>query len=1484
MCLLGVVRVKSYTMPSTELHCISRHGELLNTSRTKTIFEGPGNTAFDRFFDEFEQLRLSATEEPPHKRRRVETPDNKDSKILDSRIPIACVTLKFDPGEYVNVSNKTKDSEAQVSAFHNTIDVCLLEAEKVGEERRNLRLGRPPVLPFPCPIKLTLVAPQTLKNFPCVTIETLTGCSQEAFRVLQKVAYLERRSRVKGNGVAYARCHLVREREPDTTRYALCCNIDWTDGASAFDQGASRGGDWEALTEFYPEPGEMTESKWTWSPSFFYESVHSPPVDMPVPKSLEGRVGQMDLYPFQKRAVAWMLDRESAPREGACSSFTKMENVQNGDCYISHLEGVVSSTVDLHLPWLPRGGILAEEMGLGKTCELISLICLNKRAALVDSKIEGVRSGQGLIPSQATLIVTPQTILQQWKDELFKHAPDLTVMEYTGIPVASKSKKYDEKQVLHDFATHDVVITTYHVMAKEVHYATDPPNRSLRRRGTQRERPRSPLVRINWWRVCLDEAQMVESGVSAAARVACLLSRENAWAVSGTPLKSNVDDLFGLLIFLKYRPFCDSGTIWMRLITQYKDAFRELFGRIALRHTKEKIRNELRLPPQRRVVLTMPFTAIEEQNYKTMFEDMCEEVGCATDGSPLRVDWDPTSAGVAELMRNWLVRLRQTCLHPQVGGRNRKALGRGKAPLRTVAEVLEVMIDQNETAVKTESRSAISSLLLRAHIIANAKDDVNRSKKALEIYQTAYDQAEAVVGECRAELKMLDDGGANSVSEDSDGDEKEKTPEHAARARSRAALHSALQVLHACAFFVGTAYYQIKTNEALTEPDSDDFAKLEDRETSYYDVAKRIRRELLRESASKAEKLMAQVGEQTTFKVRRSELSSIDSPGGIENMKIVARAEDLANILDKQAKLINKWRSKITELLLKPLVDEDEGIETTGDEYEDSTKQQDTLYAYQDALRAVVADRGTCLTGQDAPLVDYEMKQLIREAREGNGHSPELLLELLSEQQSLKQKPDVIISLRGLIHEARGLETSLQWQDGTSSSRAGAELSFVQQQIKVLGKISKDETNVLTELEKILELIRSTMNQRLEFYRQLQYISDTVAPYKEDLDETLDTAALENAVRIQEAKARTLAQLKTKRRFLVHLRDESNNMSEADRICVICQCPFEQGVLTVCGHQYCKECITHWWRQHRTCPVCKRRLNSVDFHDVTYKPQELHAQEETRSDSEASPDTRSEPSNVKHISIYADISSSILSEIKSIDLNGSYGTKIDTLARHILWLRDHDAGAKSIVFSQYREFLDVLGAAFKQFGIGYSRMGTPKAIDRFKQEASIEVFLLDAKTDSSGLNLVNAQHVFLAEPLINTALELQAIARVHRIGQQRPTTIYMYLIRDTVEEAIYDISVTRRLAHMQKTVAHSTSEASGSATPMLGEAAIDSANSLEMQQAALSKLLVKGKGGGEVVAQDDLWGCLFNKVVSGRGEGSDKLQAEVGRHLRAEAA
>ena len=57
---------------------------------------------------------------------------------------------------------------------------------------------------------------------------------------------------------------------------------------------------------------------------------------------------------------------------------------------------------------------------------------------------------------------------------------------------------------------------------------------------------------------------------------------------------------------------------------------------------------------------------------------------------------------------------------------------------------------------------------------------------------------------------------------------------------------------------------------------------------------------------------------------------------------------------------------------------------------------------------------------------------------------------------------------------------------------------------------------------------------------------------------------------------------------------------------------------------------------------------------------------------------------------------------------------------------------------------------------------------------------------NNGLTLVNAVNVFLLEQPACAAVELQCVNRVHRVGQTRPTTVYRYVVKDTIEDAIYE--------------------------------------------------------------------------------------------------
>lgn len=199
----------------------------------------------------------------------------------------------------------------------------------------------------------------------------------------------------------------------------------------------------------------------------------------------------------------------------------------------------------------------------------------------------------------------------------------------------------------------------------------------------------------------------------------------------------------------------------------------------------------------------------------------------------------------------------------------------------------------------------------------------------------------------------------------------------------------------------------------------------------------------------------------------------------------------------------------------------------------------------------------------------------------------------------------------------------------------------------------------------------------------------------------------------------------------------------------------------------------------------------------------------------------------------------------------------------------------------------MLRTAFGRYKIGHSSIDDPKGITIFREDPAVEVFLLHARAHSSGLNLVNANHVFLCEPLLNTAIELQAIARVDRIGQQHETTVWLYIVEGTVEESIHELSARRRMQHMTS----NDKGKSGATTPELMDATLEQANTLELEQAALSKLMSKDKAAGEMVDRGDLWECLFGHIENttqatrkvDESDSRHQEQAVIG-YLAAEAA
>ncbi|KNZ58842.1 hypothetical protein VP01_1850g5 [Puccinia sorghi] len=179
------------------------------------------------------------------------------------------------------------------------------------------------------------------------------------------------------------------------------------------------------------------------------------------------------------------------------------------------------------------GGILGDEMGLGKTVQIFINPQFSLRIATMvkncstDSKIK------------ATLILAPLALLTQWKEEIADRSTcDLSVLIYHS------SSKPDGRKKISDY---DVVITTLDTLRRDWNDDED---------SARPKKPRG-LYKIDWYRVVIDEAQIIRNRTAKKSEAVCALNSVYRWCLTGTPIFNTLWDLFPYLRFLRIRPYND---------------------------------------------------------------------------------------------------------------------------------------------------------------------------------------------------------------------------------------------------------------------------------------------------------------------------------------------------------------------------------------------------------------------------------------------------------------------------------------------------------------------------------------------------------------------------------------------------------------------------------------------------------------------------------------------------------------------------------------------------------------------------------------------------------------------------------------------------------------------------------------------------------------------------------------------------------------
>ena len=178
-----------------------------------------------------------------------------------------------------------------------------------------------------------------------------------------------------------------------------------------------------------------------------------------------------------------------------------------------------------------------------------------------------------------------------------------------------------------------------------------------------------------------------------------------------------------------------------------------------------------------------------------------------------------------------------------------------------------------------------------------------------------------------------------------------------------------------------------------------------------------------------------------------------------------------------------------------------------------------------------------------------------------------------------------------------------------------------------------------------------------------------------------------------------------------------------------------------------------------------------------------------------------EPSenNTKRFSILAEISrlrqacchASLVDEEMMIE--SSKVKTFLTLAKNII-----DNKHKALIFSQFVRYLSKIKEVLDQENIAYQYLDgstsikeRQRAVEDF-QAGTGDLFLISLKAGGTGLNLTAADYVIILDPWWNPAVEDQASDRAHRMGQQRPVTVYRLIMKNSIEEKIITLHKNKK--------------------------------------------------------------------------------------------
>ncbi|KAL0047258.1 hypothetical protein WJX82_010979 [Trebouxia sp. C0006] len=493
---------------------------------------------------------------------------------------------------------------------------------------------------------------------------------------------------------------------------------------------------------------------------------------------------KLPLHAYQRHALAWMSWRERIGGSSDCSCDPSSSQQDSIDSEAAGMFGVTEGA--LHPCWQPvtlpsglhifenrytgqvtqnppppppplPGGILGDEMGLGKTAEMHALMLKDqwinevaeKHGSLKVVVYEGLKwqHRQAQEDSRHTKKSPPnrnKAARMAWAQDQWEKLVQVSSGE-AGPSFDPQQEASDAVQQLQDA---DVVLTSYEVLRQEVHYSPEGARLHSLRRAKKYAVPESPLLSVSWWRVVLDEAQMVGTGLSSVAVMAGRLHSTHRWAVTGTPIgPGGLDDIQGLLRVLHHDPFCDllkwKWCVANPYLTGEKGSAAQLarvLRPIMWRNSKRSSAGlGLELPPRTLTLTRLHFTPAEHTFYSHILDKTREardalhhhehqsnadSAGPST-ASPNQSERRRVSAAsqarkLFEGAEREVRQLRLACIHPQMTAywRNLSAeLQLDSGGALSMGQIMQRLLEGVQAELQAEERDLCAHLNAQAHLL-----------------------------------------------------------------------------------------------------------------------------------------------------------------------------------------------------------------------------------------------------------------------------------------------------------------------------------------------------------------------------------------------------------------------------------------------------------------------------------------------------------------------------------------------------------------------------------------------------------------------------------------------------------------------------------------------------------------------------------------------------------------------------------------------